>query len=418
MQQPEFKELKPSLIIFLFVFAFSSLGFAFLGLVWGPKTSLELESPRQRVEEIKRPAIPDLEPLEDFWQEQGYYLLEQTRSSELQKTDQLWLQGQETWLLIPGEPDFDVATDVLTLWHGFLEAGWLVQMEVHENMFSFSFWSELSSSNERVLAYQWEIELLNPHNYGEKYLGQIPVMGELFATEAFILGTPQAPLLTLIIDDWGYSTSAIEPMLAYPFPLTMAILPHLVRSKEVSERAFAKGHEVILHQPMEALSSDLNLGPGAITVGMDSDELKQTLKENILSLPEIIGLNNHMGSKATEDWDTMREILEVVQELGLFFVDSRTSNASVAQDVAADVGIQFSSNHLFIDNENEVDKIKEQLWQALALAEKKGHAVAIGHVRPNTAIALWEMIPEFLASNVRLVPVSYSLQDLSKIRLD
>src|SRR5699024_3805974 len=110
------------------------------------------------------------------------------------------------------------------------------------------------------------IELLNPHNYGEKYLGQIPVMGELFATEAFILGTPQAPLLTLIIDDWGYSTSAIEPMLAYPFPLTMAILPHLVRSKEVSERAFAKGHEVILHQPMEALSSDLNLGPGAITV--------------------------------------------------------------------------------------------------------------------------------------------------------
>jgi polysaccharide deacetylase 2 family uncharacterized protein YibQ len=212
--------------------------------------------------------------------------------------------------------------------------------------------------------------------------------------------------MSVIIDDWGYSTAAVEPMLAYPLPLTMAVLPHLELSQVASERLDSAGHEVILHQPMEALDSRLELGPGGITLGMDRSAVEAQLRENLASLPVAVGLNNHMGSLVTADYETMSHILKATLELGLFFVDSRTTTASVVQEVALELEVPYGVNNLFIDNESDVDKIKGQLRAGLDLAQKKGHAVVIGHVRPATANALWEMIPEFLESDVQLVPIS------------
>lgn len=145
-------------------------------------------------------------------------------------------------------------------------------------------------------------------------------------------------------------------MIAYPLPLTMAVLPHLAASEQVSERIYAAGHELILHQPMEALDGGLELGPGGITADMDADQVKAQIKENLASLPLAAGLNNHMGSRITADRTVMTYVLEVVKELGLFFVDSRTSTSSVAAEVAREVGVPYGVNNLFIDNESDVEK--------------------------------------------------------------
>ena len=116
-----------------------------------------------------------------------------------------------------------------------------------------------------------------------------------------------------------------------------------------------------------------------------------------------------MGSRITADRTVMTYVLEVVKELGLFFVDSRTSTSSVAAEVAREVGVPYGVNNLFIDNESDVEKIKAQVRAGLDLAKRQGHAVLIGHVRPATFHALWEMIPELLDSGVQLVPVSQLL---------
>ena len=392
------------------VLALSSLGFAVLGLVLSPELGLDLGPGRQLELEIVRPEVPDLSRLGDFWIDMGYTVLDRQQVYSVQRSsvqpDQVLVQGQETLVLVPERHDIRLSRAVLQLSELFLDEGWMIQLEANEYGYTIGFWGHVAGSQARVLAYEWQIELLNPQNYDYYYGGLISVMGEPFDPKGFMKGTPEAPVLALIIDDWGYPTLAAEPLIAYPLPLTMAVLPRLDLSQKFSERLYAAGHEVILHQPMEALDSNLDLGPGGITEGMDSAEVRDLLKENLASLPVAVGLNNHMGSLITADHETMGTVLDVVKELGLFFVDSRTSTNSVVAEVARQVGVPFGVNNFFIDNESDVEKIKAQIRAGLTLAQNRGHAVLIGHVRPATADALWAMIPEFLDSGVQLVPIS------------
>lgn len=217
------------------------------------------------------------------------------------------------------------------------------------------------------------------------------------------------PMLAIVIDDWGYSSLYADAFLQYPFSLTVAIIPHLPQSVRLAELAAENGHEVILHQPMEALNSHLDLGRGGIRTSMDAAEIKQRLQENIAHLPMIVGVNNHMGSKVTADTETMEIILAEIKDHGLYFLDSYTTPLSVAGKVAAEVGLPYAVNNLFIDNINEVEAVKKQLRQIMERAVLHGSAIAIGHVRSATAVALWEMIPEFVAADINLVPVSQLL---------
>ena len=417
MLQPRLDSERTSILVLLAVLALSSLGFAILGLVLGPEFRMDLGQVHNRELKIVRPEAPDLSQLAEYWEKAGYLVIKRDESYELQANPlrdegEVWIQGQETLVLVPQSHDLiRLSSAIFDLCAAFLEDGWSIQLEASDHGYAIGFWSSLPRGDRRVLSFLWQIELLNPHNYSQYQGGLIAVMGELFDPEGFLKGTPEAPIFAVIIDDWGYDTSAVEPMLAYPLPLTMAVLPNLVLSQEVSERANKAGHEVILHQPMEALNSNLDLGPGGITVAMDQEEIEAHLKQNAASLPLAVGFNNHMGSRVTEDSETMTKILDVAKELGLFFVDSRTSNASVVAGVAHEVGAPFGVNNLFIDNESDVEKIKTQVRAGLALAQKQGHAVVIGHVRSATAQALWEMIPEFLDSGVQLVPVSHVLQN-------
>ena len=217
------------------------------------------------------------------------------------------------------------------------------------------------------------------------------------------------PKLAIVIDDWGYSSVYAEAFLQYPFPLTTAIIPYLPQSVRLAERAAAHGHEVILHQPMEALNSHLDLGEGGILTSMAAEEIQQRMRDNIAHLPMIAGVNNHMGSKVTADAETMGIVLEVIKDHGLYFLDSSTTPLSVADQAAVAVGLPYAVNNLFIDNVNEVEAVKQQLRQIMKRAVRDGSAIAIGHVRSATAVAVWEMIPEFAAAGIDLVPVSQLL---------
>lgn len=410
MPQFRFNVQDQTIKVLMVILALSSLGFALVGLVMGPDLSLDLGPGRQLELELRRPQVPDVSGLAQYWEERGYMILAREQSYKVEvaaiQDSQAWVQGEETLILVPERHDLSLASAILQLSGYFLDEGWLIQLEANAHGYTMGFWSSVPGWNQRVLAYEWRIELLNPQNYDYYYGGFISVMGEPFDPKGFMARTPERPVLALIIDDWGYSQRAIEPMIAFPLPLTMAVLPHLGMSQELSERLAAAGHEVILHQPMEALDGQLDMGPGGITRDMDGAEVEAQLKENLASLPAVVGLNNHMGSLVTADPTMMTHVLEVVGELGLFFVDSRTTPVSVVAEVAQEVGVPFGVNNFFIDNESDVGKIKAQIRTGLQLAQKQGHAVMIGHVRPATADALWEMVPELLDSGVQFVPIS------------
>lgn len=402
-------------IMILSLLGLSLFGLALLGFAVRPQLS-ELEQPEvvgRRVLEI--PPLPETLDFANFWEQAGFYTAYEDKSYTIQRRplwgeEILWLQERETWVLVPQKFGQPLDAGVLELSKFFLEQGWLIQIEPIAQGYQLGLWAPLPQGEEKVLAYSWSLKTLTPRNYGRYCQGHIPLMGTVFDPWALERGTPQLPVLAIIIDDWGYNTEAAEPLLGYPFPLTIAVLPHLVRSQEMAARAHDAGHEVVLHQPMEALDPKLELGPGGIQMGMTAEEVEARIRDNLRSLPLVAGMNNHMGSRVTADPVLMEQILGILKEEGLFFVDSYTTSATVAGSAARALGVAYGVNNLFIDNENEVPRIKEQIRKGMALAKRQGQAVIIGHVRPQTAAALWEMIPEFLDSEVQLVPVSNLVQ--------
>lgn len=211
------------------------------------------------------------------------------------------------------------------------------------------------------------------------------------------------PIVAIVIDDMGYGRAGTEEILGLDVPITVAIMPYGSHAAEESARAREKGHGVILHQPMEPISETTDPGPGTITVDMDDATIRQVLADNLSRVPGAIGVNNHMGSKATSDRRVMEAVMDEVASRGLFFLDSRTIASSVAAEVAAEKGLPPLSNQVFLDNQDDVEYIKERLRLLLQVAVENGAAIGIGHVRPNTAAAIEEMIPAFRAAGVEFV---------------
>ena len=126
----------------------------------------------------------------------------------------------------------------------------------------------------------------------------------------------------------------------------------------------------------------------------------------LYSLPGGMGVNNHQGSKATADKDTMRVVLQELRRQKLFFVDSRTNSASVARNMAQQLGGSTARNDIFLDNSSDVQAIRQQIYKAFAMAEKNGSVIAICHARPNTA-KCWEMYAaEFKRTGITFVSVT------------
>lgn len=217
--------------------------------------------------------------------------------------------------------------------------------------------------------------------------------------------------LALVIDDWGYETAAVKRMLELPVPLTMAVIPGLPGSLSQAWEGKERGWEVLLHLPMEPLAPSWPLDRMVIRVGMDPGAIRERIATGLASVPGAIGVNNHMGSRATGDLEVMRAVLAEMRRRGLFFVDSHTSPHSVVSQVAKAMGVAVAVNQTFLDNVADPATIKKRLWEAVEKAGEEGRPViAIGHVRPAMVEVLAEVLPELATAGVRLVPVSEVIQ--------
>ena len=212
------------------------------------------------------------------------------------------------------------------------------------------------------------------------------------------------PRLAIIIDDCGYSLERDRRFVALPIPLTLSILPMTPHGKEIAQEAESAGKFVMLHIPMEPESPDAHPGPGAITTSMSDDQIQSQLQTDIESLPPVPGANNHMGSKATSDPRVMHDVIGVLHERHLFFIDSLTSGSSVGLSTAQEAGVPTAARDVFLDNSLDLKYIEGQLRQAKAVALKNGTAIAIGHPNVTTAQALTHLIPEIEAAGITFVP--------------
>ena len=180
--------------------------------------------------------------------------------------------------------------------------------------------------------------------------------------------------------------------------MTLAFLPHTPHAKRLANEAAKNNKGVMLHAPM-ANATGAALGPGALTQDMSPEELQKTLTESLDSIPHVQGVNNHMGSVLTADHIAMKSVMEVVQQRGLYFIDSLTNPMSVAEKEALQAGILTDRRDVFLDNDRSLEGLFKQFQRAIDIAERNGSAILIGHPYPETLDFLEVVLPELIASN-------------------
>ena len=204
--------------------------------------------------------------------------------------------------------------------------------------------------------------------------------------------------IVLVIDDFGYRNDSVsDGFLDLNIPITCAIIPGHLQSRKFAQKAFAAGKEVIIHMPMESSLNTPGEDEYKIKSGMTSEEVEWRIREVLKEMPEAIGMNNHQGSKATTNGKVMSVLGSVLKANNKFFIDSRTTSKTVAEEIMRSIGVPTIRRHVFLDNDDSKDKISKRIDEVARLAQKQGIAVAIGHAKPNTLKAIKDALPKLLA---------------------
>ncbi len=206
----------------------------------------------------------------------------------------------------------------------------------------------------------------------------------------------ERPVLSLVIDDLGYSLEHGRAAIRLAGDHTYAVLPGAAHSRELAQFAHAQNKEVILHLPMQSISDRAAREPGALNEAMDENELTANVHSLLARIPFIRGVNNHMGSHLTEFDFFMRPVMDSIRGYNprLYFLDSRTTPRSVAYAQALDAGLPAISRDVFLDDEPNPESIRLQFRIWLTKARERGSAIAIGHPYPNTLEVLRDHLPE------------------------
>lgn len=208
--------------------------------------------------------------------------------------------------------------------------------------------------------------------------------------------------LAIILDDLGSDRRAAEAIFDLPYPLTISVLPNHEHSNEIAEEAEHRGYQVMLHLPMQAVANE-RPETHELRPGMPAEEVSKLVDQFLQDIPGAVGVNNHQGSEATSDPGLMRELMPVLRDRHLFYIDSRTTTATVAYDTAQSSRVPSAFRNVpFLDDVAEVGAVRKQLELALRGAREKGEAVAIGHPHPATLQALREVLPKAQSEGVRL----------------
>ncbi len=211
----------------------------------------------------------------------------------------------------------------------------------------------------------------------------------------------------VIIDDFGYAyNDLVQDFLTFDQPLTISIIPGLEESKRVAREAALNNRKILIHLPMEPEEEKFSDEGFTILVGQDPATIRLRVRSAFAEIPGAAGLNNHQGSKATADKRTMKAVLEEVKRQKKIYVDSRTTNRSVAVEMARSLHVAIAANQVFIDANDNEDFIRSQMNKLADLAVQQGHVVGIAHLRKRTWRVLQEVMPQLANRGIEFVYIT------------
>lgn len=214
------------------------------------------------------------------------------------------------------------------------------------------------------------------------------------------------PVIAIVVDDFGYfNNDLVKEFLALDVPLTISVIPELKHSAKICALAKEAGKEILCHMPMEPESGGADGGEiPLVRVDMEKSEMEKTMARALETTPHVVGMNNHMGSKATADRRVMGIVLDVCRKRNLLFFDSLTTPKSVVREVADEAGVANARNDIFLDNKAE--DTRENMKKLLSIAEKRGRVIGVMHVRSESLQELKWLVREAGKRGMRFSGIS------------
>ena len=210
--------------------------------------------------------------------------------------------------------------------------------------------------------------------------------------------------IAILIDDMGFNRSIGKELIELDIELSFSFLPAGPHTRELLKLAQKKERDIMLHLPMEPVDPQWDPGPNALYLSMSTEKIRRTFEKNLSAVPMAVGINNHMGSRFTENGKAMRTLLELTVKKDLFFLDSLTSSKSVGYEMAKKMRVRTCKRDIFLDNSSDKATIIKQLEALLRIAEARGAATGIAHPKPPTLQALSEL-KEMLLQRADLVKI-------------
>lgn len=205
------------------------------------------------------------------------------------------------------------------------------------------------------------------------------------------------PRVAIIFDDLGENLKDFEAIYSLRTPLTISVVPGLKFSRNIAQMGSRCGFSVLIHLPLEPKNEKRYLTNKYkfISSSLSKREVDSLLRYYLNYIRFAVGANNHMGSAATENTKLMRQVLRALKDKNLFFIDSRTSPASVACAVAKEEKVACAINDGFIDSLNNPVIMEKRLGKLIKKAKQKGKIIIIVHPKINTIKVLAKKLPEF-----------------------
>jgi len=218
--------------------------------------------------------------------------------------------------------------------------------------------------------------------------------------------------ISIVVDDFGgISGGLLDGFFELDTEICFAIFPDEAHSLATMQRATRQGRETLIHVPMEPIGYPrINPGENAILVQHNDTQISRLLNQFISRIPDAIGINNHMGSLATTDPGVMQAVMNTLRDHDMAFLDSRTSNVSVAYQIAQKSHIKAYRNDIFLDSPNISSATMEaKLNQINRLSATQNHIIAITHCHSEDKL---EYLKTFIS---RLKKAGFTLVPLSNV---
>jgi polysaccharide deacetylase 2 family uncharacterized protein YibQ len=215
---------------------------------------------------------------------------------------------------------------------------------------------------------------------------------------------PPSPRLTVVVADVGTEPGVLDAMLTLDEDVTYAFSVNAPHAKAVAARLVESGREFIAHLPMEPTDPKATDGPAFLTRKMTTAEVQDRTQRFLDIMPRAVGADGHLGGAFAGSSKHIGAVLEVLANRGLYFLDQRPSDASVATATAKALGVRSAARtHRLESGKGAIDAKLRAVEVALVL---EGQALVVAEGSPDVLTALRSWLSDLRRRKIHLIRLS------------